>query len=317
MTRARPARPRRVEVTAYAKLNLGLVVGPARPDGFHDLATIFQSVSLADTLVAVRARRGFALALRHESAAARGDAPPRERAAVPAGADNLVLRAARLVHARLGLPGGARFHLVKRIPVQAGLGGGSADAAAAIAAVLALHGVRLARAERFAMGAELGSDVPFALAGGTAAGLGRGERLTPLRLASPLRAVLAVPGWGVSTAEAFRRIDSCKYDLTPWRPTLRFVASLGRNGVTASCAARLGNTFERVLGHHEQDFNDLCGRLRAAGLRQPRLTGSGSGVFGILPKGVSAREVVRRFSGSERLFVVRSRRVGLRLQTPP
>jgi 4-diphosphocytidyl-2-C-methyl-D-erythritol kinase len=255
--------------------------------------------------------------VRHEPLAVRGQAPARERDAVPAGAENLVLRAARHVHAHLGLPGGARFRLVKRIPSQAGLGGGSADAAAAIAAVLALHGVRLARADRLALGAEMGSDVPFALTGGTAAGLGRGERLRPLRLAVPLRAVLAVPRWGVSTAEAYRMIDNCKYGLTGWKPTLRFVASLGRKEVTASCAARLGNTFERVLGHHQRDFDDLCGRLRAAGLHQPRLTGSGSGVFGILPEGVSAREVVDRFSGDERLYVVRSRGRGLRLQTPP
>lgn len=311
------APPRRVAIDARAKLNLALAVGPARPDGFHDLVSVFQSISLADSLVAERTRRGFALSVRHERTAVRGREPAAARALVPPGADNLVLRAARLVHDRLGLPGGARFRLVKRIPAQAGMGGGSADAAAALAAVLALHGVRLSLADRIALAAELGSDVPFAMLGGTALGLGRGERLEPLRLDSPFRAIVAVPEWTVPTGAAFRRVDKAKYGLTRWGATLRWAASLGRNRVTTSRTARLGNTFERVLGDQTRDFESLSERLAAAGTLQPRLTGSGSGVFGILPKGVLAREVVGRFSGDERLFVVRSESRGLRLRTQP
>jgi len=133
-----------VIVEARAKLNLGLAVGPRRADGYHDLATVFQSVSLADHLIARPAARGFTLRVRHERAAARGG---RGRSGpVPAGRDNLVLRAARLLARRVGLEGGARFELVKRIPAGAGLGGGSADAAAALAALAALHRVRLAPA---------------------------------------------------------------------------------------------------------------------------------------------------------------------------
>ncbi len=304
-------------MSARAKLNLGLVVGPPRPDGFHDLVTVFQSVSLADTLLAARTARGFSLDVRHASPALRGAPSAAARDLVPAGAGNLVLRAARLAHARLGLPGGARFRLLKRIPAQAGMGGGSADAAAAIAAVLVLHGVRLGRRERIALAAELGSDVPFAITGGTALGLGRGERLRPLRLARPLRFLVAVPRWRVSTAEAFRHLDKGKYGLTRWGPTLRLAASLGRNRVTASFAARLGNSFERVLGRHEGDFESLRTRMRAAGILQPHLTGSGSGVFGVVPEGVPAREVVGRFTGDERLYVVRTLGRGLRLRTQP
>src|SRR5262249_23325215 len=147
--------------------NLGLAVGPSRPDGFHDLVTVFQSVSLADTLRVTRQARGFSLRVRFENAALRaGRARGRER--VPRGAGNLVLRAARLFAERVGLDGGARFDLVKRIPSEAGLGGGSADAAAALRALEALSGRRLAPARRRALAAELGSDVPFAAFGGTA-----------------------------------------------------------------------------------------------------------------------------------------------------
>lgn len=307
------APPRRVEVTAHAKLNLGLRVGPPRPDGFHDLVTVFQSVSLADTLLAERARSGFALRVVHEEAALRGRQDRSARAAVPSGADNLVLRAARLAAERLGLPGGARFTLVKRIPAQAGMGGGSADAAAALAAMLALHGRRLPRPGLLALAAELGSDVPFAVTGGTALGLGRGEILRPLRLAGTLRAVVAMPRWRVATRDAFRRLDRAKYGLTGWRRTLRWAATLGRKQVTAFHALRLGNDFEEVLCENLQDFEVLRAGLRRAGLLEPHLTGSGSGVFGMVPKGASVRRVADAFTGSEPLYAVRSVGRGLRV----
>lgn len=307
--------PRRVTVEACAKLNLGLVVGPLRDDGFHDLVTVFQSVSLADTLVAERSRHGFALEVRHEDVAIAGRAGARARAGVPAGPGNLVIRAAKLVHARFQLPGGARFRLTKRIPSQAGMGGGSADAAAAIAAVISLHGLRLPREARIALAAEIGSDVPFAITGGTAVGRGRGEVLRPVPLAAPVRALVAMPAWHVSTAAAFRQLDTAKYGLTGWDRGLRFASTLGRNQVTATCAERLGNSFERVLGDHQQDFDSLCARLLATGASRPRLTGSGSAVFAILPEGLSAREAAKRFNGDERLFAVRSRRSGLWTRT--
>lgn len=307
------ARPRRVEVTAHAKLNLGLRVGPRRPDGFHDLVTVFQSVSLADTLVAERSAGGFTLRVRHEEVAVRGAQPRSARADVPAGPTNLVIRAAQLARERFGLSGGARFTLVKRIPAGAGMGGGSADAAAAIAAMLALYGARPPRAELLALAADLGSDVPFALTGGTALGMGRGERLEPLRLAAPFRALVAVPDWRVSTADAFRRFDAAKYDLTGWKRTLRFAASLGRKQVTAFQAVRLGNDFEKVLLHRRQDFEDLLAGLGTAGLLEPHLTGSGSAVFGVVPEGVPVRAIAGRFPGREPLYQVRSTGKGLRI----
>lgn len=300
-------------MTAHAKLNLGLRVGPPRPDGFHDLVTVFQSVSLADTLVAERTAGAFTLRVRHEEVAVRGAQPRSARAEVPAGRANLVIRAAQLAKERFALPGGARFSLTKRIPAGAGMGGGSADAAAAIAAMLALHGVRRSRAELLALAADLGSDVPFAITGGTALGMGRGERLRPLRLAAPLRALIAVPDWRVSTSDAFRRLDETKYDLTGWKRTLRFAASLGRNQVTAFQAMRLGNDFEKVLRHRRQDFEGLLAGLGTAGLLEPHLTGSGSAVFGVMPEGVSVRAIAGRFPGREPLYQVRSTVKGLRI----
>ncbi len=310
---AGPAR-RRVTVDARAKLNLGLAVGPRRADGFHDLVTVFQSISLADTLVAEWRSRGFTLRVRHEQVAARGTLPRLARAEVPAGADNLVLRAARLVAGALGIQGGARFTLIKRIPAQAGLGGGSADAAAAMAALLALHGRRLTREQRIEYASQLGSDVPFAITGGTALGLGRGERLSALRLRSPFRAVVAMPTWRVSTAEAYRRHDAARKPLTHWGHDRRFAATLGRQQVEALSLIRRGNRFEQLLGRRRRDLESLRARLRVAGLLEPHLTGSGSAVFGIVPRGVAVREIVERFRGDEPLFAVRSVGRGLRLR---
>lgn len=312
-SRVRP-RVAGVRVEACAKLNLGLAVGPKRPDGFHDLATIFQSISLADTLLARPARRGFTLRVRHENAALRGGRA-RPEAGVPRGADNLVLRAARLLARHAGLEAGARFELVKRIPAGAGLGGGSADAAATLAALAALYGIRLARAERLGLAAQLGTDVPFATLGGTALGLGRGERLSPLGLERPFRALIAVPRWRVLTGPAFAQIDRNKYGLTVWSRNLRLAQSLGRKSLSPDRALLLGNSFEAVLGRREADFISLRSRLERAGLCSIHMTGSGSAVFGILADRVSAAGVIARFVGKEALYEARSTRRALMLRT--
>jgi len=306
--------PRRIRVEARAKLNLGLTVGPRRPDGFHELATIFQSVTLADTLVAERRARGFSLEVRHEAAAVRGTLSARTRGAVPAGRGNLALRAARLAVRYAGIEGGVHLRLTKRIPAQAGLGGGSADAAAALVAVFALYGVQVPLADRLALGAQIGADVPFALLGGTALGSGRGEQLTRLKRGRSFRAVIAVPRWWVSTAEAFRKLDRSRIGLTRWNGKLRFAKAVGGMGLWPHRALRLGNSFEEVLGLRMPDFVDLCARLREAGVREPHLTGSGSAVFGLFGPRAFERCFFDRFTGSETLYVVRfaARGLGIR-----
>jgi 4-diphosphocytidyl-2-C-methyl-D-erythritol kinase len=314
-----------VVVEARAKLNLGLAVGPRRPDGFHDLATIFQSISLADSLEIEPRKRGFQLRIEPEDAAWSAGAPPRpgkphaagrRPAGIPVGRDNLVLRAAAAWSAAFGRPGGARFRLVKRIPVGAGLGGGSADAAATLAGLCALYRLRPPRARLQAVAARLGADVPFALAGGTRVGLGTGERLRRTRLARPFRALIALPKWRVATVQAYARLDRLKYGLTGWGKKLGFAQHVGGKRITAEQAIRIGNSFEFVLGRRRASFDSICRRLEEAGARSPRLTGSGSAVFGILEQGESAAEVAARFRGDETLFLVRSMGAGLRVTTP-
>ena len=308
------AAPRSVRVETYAKLNLGLAVGPRRADGFHEIATVFQSISLADTLIAGRTRGGFQLRIRHEAAALRR-ASPSNTDDVPVGADNLVIRAARWMARRFALRGGASFELIKRIPARSGLGGGSADAAAAILALDALYGLGLTRAGQLGVAAELGSDIPFAVVGGTAVGLGRGEQLTRTRLGTAFRAIVAVPQWRVSTARAFAELDRNKFGLTAWAAHRRFAMRVSSAAVEMPRALRLGNIFEKVLGSHRSDFVSLCARLRRAGLSRPALSGSGSAVFALLKPGMSYSEVAQRFEGSETLYGVRTRSRGPRVVT--
>ncbi len=317
------SRPRlaRIAFDARAKLNLTLAVGPRRDDGFHDLVTVFQSVTLADTLIAEPRARGFSLRIRYEDAStggqpavrgAAGCADPGDLGSIPAGPDNLVLRAAHSVARELGLVAGARFTLIKRIPAGSGLGGGSADAAAVLRALPALFGMRLPPSRARALALALGSDVPFALAGGTALGTGRGETLRRLELDGPFEALLAVPRWRVSTASAFRRIERAKYGLTPREATLLSSQILGRKRLSAAPLMRLGNTFEKVLGDRRSDFDSLGVRLLRAGAVAFRMTGSGSAVFAVLGPGSPIHDVAGCFTGSETLYAVRSARTGLR-----
>lgn len=297
---------RAVRIEARAKLNLGLAVGPRRPDGFHELITVFQSISLADTLLIRPRARGFSLEIRHQDVSVGHAGRRASRPRIPAGADNLVLRAARALAERRSDVRGAHITLIKRIPVQAGLGGGSADAAATLIGLARLYRQRLTLAERMDLAAALGSDVPFAMVGGTALGRGRGERLTALTLTAPFRVLIAQPAWGVSTALAFRRIDLAKYGLTGWGAKLRFAQRLASERLSPREALALGNTFEQVLGDRTAAFVALRARLRACGVDGSRMTGSGSAVFGILPVGRSLPRAIERFEGHERLFAARS-----------
>lgn len=172
---------------AYAKLNLVLFVKGLLPDGRHDLETVFQAVSLHDLLeVAVSAETELSV---------EGEAP--------AGGENLVLRAAALLEEASGRRLPARFRLLKRIPVGAGLGGGSSDAAAALRGLARLHSLEL---DLFPVAAELGADVPFFMRGGRAAATGAGGELTGLPDQGGWYA-LAWPGFSLSTAEVYRRWD--------------------------------------------------------------------------------------------------------------
>jgi 4-diphosphocytidyl-2-C-methyl-D-erythritol kinase len=187
--------PEPVTVRVPAKINLHLAVGPLREDGYHELVTVFHAVALYDTVTATPAR-DLSIGLQGEGASE-----------LPQGPDNLAWRAAVLLADRSGVAPTVRLDLVKGIPVAGGLAGGSADAAATLVACDALWGVGLDRAELIELAAELGSDVAFALAGGTALGTGRGERLTPVLAAGRWHWVFAISETGLPTPRVYAELD--------------------------------------------------------------------------------------------------------------
>lgn len=187
---------RSVLVRAPGKINVSMRVGAVMPDGYHDVATAYQAVGLYEEL---RAERDTELSLAFSGPIVTGT--------LPVDRSNIVIRAAHLLQALSGYRGGARIQVVKRVPIAGGMGGGSADGAAALVALDALWGLGLGREELLELGAELGADVPFALTGGTAIGVGRGDQLSPALARGPFHWVIALSEPGLSTPVVYAALD--------------------------------------------------------------------------------------------------------------
>ena len=186
----------RVRVRAPGKINVFLRVGSVLDDGYHDVATAYQAVSLYED---VRATHSDGFSVRFTGSV--------DTSSVPTDGSNLALRAARLIAARTGHQGGVRLDIDKHVPVAGGMGGGSADAAAALVACDALWGTGLSRDDLLSLGAELGADVPFAISGGTAIGVGHGDRLSPVLATGTFEWVIAVADFGLSTPDVYQELD--------------------------------------------------------------------------------------------------------------
>lgn len=190
------AAPTRVRTRAPGKINVFLSVGALQDDGYHDVATAYQAVSLYEDVIAEPAD-DFSVSF----------TGPIDTSAVPTDESNLAIRAARLVADASGYRGGVRLTIEKHVPVAGGMGGGSADAAATLLAVDTLWGTALGRDELLRLAAQLGADVPFAFAGGTAVGTGRGDELSPALAKGEFRWVLALSDSGLSTPAVYRALD--------------------------------------------------------------------------------------------------------------
>jgi 4-diphosphocytidyl-2-C-methyl-D-erythritol kinase len=221
----------RVTVSVPAKINLCLGVGRVRPDGFHPLATVYQAVDLHDELrISSRGDAELTVAVHTEVELPEGSM-------VPDGEDNLAVRAAKLLRDRLGDPGlGADIAIRKVIPVAGGMAGGSADAAAALVGCNELWGGGLSRADLEPLAAELGSDVPFLLHGGTAIGGGRGETVSPVLARGGYHWVFATASEGLSTAAVYAEFDR----LNPQAPAEPEVPDALLNALRAGDAHALG-----------------------------------------------------------------------------
>src|SRR3990172_7161116 len=281
----------RLMTWAPAKVNLFLEVLGKRPDGYHELETLMVSVSLYDTLIFQEEASGV-IQFRCDDTA------------IPQGPTNLVARSALLIREVTGSQRcGVSIWLRKRIPVMAGLGGGSSDAASTIAALNALWNLGLSLPELSELGARIGSDVPFFFHTPVAVGRGRGEQVFPLTLPEPIHLVLVCPKEGVSTAEVFRNL-SVENDR---RCVATVVEGLGRRG-SAELGQRLFNRLEPTASRLCPAILQAQEAIRDSELAGPLMTGSGSACFGLAPSRRVAVEAARRlrerFPGS--VYVVRS-----------
>lgn len=280
-----------VVVHAPAKLNLFLEVTGKRPDGYHDLQSLMVAVGLYDTLECSPDRSG-GLALTC-------DAPD-----LSCGPDNLVLRAAEVLRRHTGYAGGARLHLAKRIPMQAGMAGGSSDAAAALAGLNRLWNLDLPAAELARLGAAVGSDVAFFFAPSPAAWCtGRGEVVEPERVGGPLWFVVAKPPVGLSTAAVFRELTL---------PDVPVPGDEIRAAVRAGDVERIARGLHNRLSEPAERLAPEVAALRRAvldaGAAGALMTGSGSAVFGLCRDRTEAHRVASALAaaGRTRVEIVRN-----------
>jgi 4-diphosphocytidyl-2-C-methyl-D-erythritol kinase len=276
---------KRVRLSAFAKINLHLQVLGRRSDGYHELRTIFQTISLRDTLeLALSRSRGITLEVDDKS--------------LPTGPENLVYRAIDAIVRETGFSGGVRARLKKRIPVARGLGGGSSDAAAALIGMLRLAGKSLPLARLVEIAAGLGADVPFFLFGGRALAVNRGDEIYPLPDGKKQTiAVVSPRDIGVSTKDAYQWISA---ELTNRGEPPNIW------GFCALCWSRqekVSNDFEGPVFRRHPRLGEIRDGLLERGAAEAALAGSGSAVFGVFRNPAQARRAARKFR-EDSVFIV-------------
>ena len=280
-----------VTVEANAKINLTLDILGKRPDGFHEVAMVMQSIGLHDTLTMEKTDGEIALSIN-----------------VPwlkADEKNLAWRAAELVRQEYGLKGGVRMELTKRIPIAAGLAGGSADAAAVLKGMNELYNLQMSEARLRELGARLGSDIPFCLMGGTMLATGRGEVLTRLADMPETWVVLAKPRISVSTAWAYQNYDEQGAEKHPDNEAIRKAIARGNRKAVAGL---LCNVLESVTIKKYDVIADYKQMMLDKGAMASMMSGSGPTVFGLARNREQAEAIanVLRQNTNADVFVTRT-----------
>lgn len=265
---------------ARAKLNLSLRVLAREVSGFHQIETVFCAIDLADHIEISRAHSGVTLEVVTPvgTAGSTPDLGPADR--------NLAVRAARAFARTAGLDHGVHIRLTKQIPAGAGLGGGSTDAAAVLRLLNDMRPEPLPPGTMLALGAELGSDVPFFMSGAALAlAWGRGERMMPLAALEPAHVVLLVPPERVSTADAYAALAAAR-SIEP--------ASLHAPRTWNDIAAHATNDFEAIIFERHPRLGGIRQVLESLGARVARMTGTGSVIFGVFDDPAAARAAADR-----------------------
>lgn len=276
---SRGATREKVRLAARAKINLRLNVLAREAGGYHQLETVFCALDFADDVEVAIGGRGLRLDVEGADD-------------VPAGPDNLAYRAATVFFETIGLPAAAAIRLRKRIPSGAGLGGGSSDAAATLRALNLLSGTPLDENQLIAIGARLGSDVPFFLCGSSfALAWGRGDRLLPLQPLPQVFVVLVVPAFGVATADAFRDLAASRGAVNDPAPSVLQPSRLAGWEAISEDAV---NDFEPVVFARHPQLAHIKRALHDSGAATSLMSGSGSTMFGTFTTERAASRAARR-----------------------
>lgn len=280
-----------IKIEGNAKINLTLDILGKRPDGYHEVAMVMQSIGLHDTIEMEKSAAGIALTIN-----------------VPwlrADEKNLAWRAAELMQQEYGLSGGVNMHLTKRIPVAAGLAGGSADAAAVLRGMNRLYELGLSDAKLCELGARLGSDIPFCLLGGTMLSTGRGEVLTRLSNLPETWVVLAKPRISVSTAWAYQNYDEQGAEQHP--DNARIQQEIAR-GDRKAVAKLLCNVLESVTIRRYDVISRYKTMMLEQGAMASMMSGSGPTVFGLVGSRAQANKIADHLRASTKadVFITRT-----------
>ncbi len=276
-----------LSLAARAKINLHLAALGRRADGYTEIETIFQTVALSDYIRLRQRPAGIVIRCSDPS--------------IPDGRGNLAYRAAAAFFDRSARLGGVDISIEKRIPVAAGLGGGSSDAAAVLKGLNMIHGLPLSSGELADLAGDLGSDVPFFLQGGTAVGKGRGEKLEPLPDLPPLAVVIIFPGVGISTAKAYGMLSrsgsrDCKEDL-------KIIVKHIEKGDIIGVKNHLRNDLEEGVLKAFPEVFDARLELGRTGADLAMMTGSGSACYGLYRSKERADEAARKLAADKRWMV--------------
>lgn len=280
-------------LSANAKINLTLDILGTRADGYHEVAMIMQEISLHDTLSMGKINQGISLTIAIEG----------QQGTLPADESNLCWKAAALVQKEYNLQEGVEIHLTKRIPMAAGLAGGSADAAAVLKGMNHLFRLGMTEARLCELGARLGSDIPFCIMGGTMLATGRGEVLTRLPRFPRLSVVLAKPPVGVSTAWAYKTYDA-GYD-GPHPDNEAMLVAI-HEGNAHKATGLLCNVLEGVTETEHPVIADYKRLMLEHGAMASMMSGSGPTVFGLVREKQQAwhlADTLKKYDGEAGVFV--------------
>ena len=289
-----------IRLESHAKINLFLEVLGTRPDGYHEIETVMQAVSIRDRIEIDEAPEGVDVSAEGEG--------------VPGGEGNIAYRAAVLLREEAGVRTGCAIRIRKGIPAAAGLGGGSGDAAAVLAGLHRLWKLDWSRERLAALGAAIGSDVPFFLWGGAAICTGRGEIVQPIRSLSPDHRFLVVtPPFESSTRFIYNEMR--RYALTRKEPGSNMKCVYGLGSDPECMLHRLWNRLEEVAFPAYPSLKEWIGRMERLGCSRVSLSGSGPTLFGLLPPGEDREEGERtlsRFPDSRHVSIARPATTGYR-----